>query len=76
MGNINSSINPIKPGKVAEGQAAIVAFIKGRGDNLAETTPVPKAINFEDMASELIDAGIGKVYCTGCKIHYDAQTLG
>jgi len=55
-------------------QEALVKFIKSR-DNSPETTAIPDIIDFEEMASELIDAGIGKVYCNSCKEFYDAHVL-
>lgn len=55
-------------------QEALVRFIKGR-DNSLGTTAIPDIIDFEEMASELIEAGIGKIYCNSCKEFYDAHLL-
>jgi hypothetical protein len=56
-------------------QEALVVFIKGRDDSSPETTPIPEAVDFEDMAAELIDAGIGEVYCAECGAYCDAHSL-
>ncbi|TNF09469.1 MAG: hypothetical protein EP323_00205 [Gammaproteobacteria bacterium] len=56
-------------------QEAIIAFIKNRDMTLSDATPVPDVIDFEQMASELIDAGIGKICCVTCKMFYDTHQL-
>lgn len=56
-------------------QVAIVKFITGRDDTVPGPTPVPEAIDFEKMATQLIDAGIGTVRCVACKVFYKAGEL-
>jgi len=56
-------------------QMAIVKYITGRDDTLPGPTPVPDAIDFEKMATQLIDAGIGSVRCLACKVFYNAGEL-
>lgn len=54
---------------------AIVNFIKGSNPDWQQIEPIPEEINFENMAFDLIDAGLGEVECRKCKATYPATDL-